>query len=79
MKLADDWKCILKKAWSIKLILAAGFFSGLEAVVQIYSALADLPAWMPRGGFAAIAFIASNGAFVMRLVAQKGMPNGTDE
>lgn len=76
MKLTGNWQAVLKKAWSIRLILAAGFFSGLEAVVQIYSVLADLPAWMPRGGFALVAFIASNGAFVMRLVAQKGLSDG---
>lgn len=73
--LVDDWKCILKKAWSIRLILIAGFFSGIEAAMQILMALGKLPAWIPSGGFAALAFLASNGAFVMRLVAQKDLRN----
>jgi hypothetical protein len=73
MKFVDDWQHVLRKAWSIKFILIAGFFSGLEAVVQIISIFyADaLPDWLPRGAFAVFAFVASNGAFVTRLMAQR--------
>jgi hypothetical protein len=73
MKFVDDWQHILRKAWSIRFILLAGFFSGLEACVQIVSIfyVDALPAWLPRGAFAILAFVASNGAFVTRLLAQR--------
>ena len=72
MKLADDWKRILKRAWSIRLILIAGFFSGLEALVQVITLFIDeLP--VPRGLFAILAFVASNGAFITRLLAQQDL------
>jgi len=72
MKLVDDWKRILKRAWSIRLILLAGFFSGLEALIQVATLfIEELP--IPRGLFAAISFIAANGAFVTRLIAQQNM------
>lgn len=77
--LVQDWRAVIRKAWSIRLILIAGFFSGLEAGVQILSALGKLPAWMPSGAFAALAFVASNGAFVTRLMAQKGLTDGCDK
>lgn len=71
MMLIDDWRAVLRKAWSVKLILAAGVFSGLEALVQIATALDLLGAWMPRGWFALLGFVASNAALVTRLLAQK--------
>lgn len=72
MKLADDWNRVLKRAWSVRLILIAGFFSGLEALVQVVSLFVDQ--WpVPRGAFAILSFVAANGAFVTRLMAQKDM------
>ena len=65
MKLANDWKLIFKKAWSVRLLIVAALLSGVEVVLPF---LSDC---LPRGPFAAASFIAVAGAFVARLVAQK--------
>ncbi len=69
MNLHPDWKSILRRAWSIRLIFIAGFFSGLEV------ALPFLQDFLPvrQGAFGLLSFIAANGAFVFRLIAQKNM------
>lgn len=65
MQLYDNWKEILRKAWSIRLIVLAGVLSAIEVILPFFSN--DIP----RGPFAALSFIAVSGAFVARLVAQK--------
>lgn len=69
MKLIQDWRDILKKAWSIRLILLAGLFSGLEIVMPFLPELFPIP----RGAFAAFSFVATAGAFVTRLLAQQNI------
>lgn len=63
-----DWKEILTKAWSIKLILLAAIFSGLSVFVAKTSAdvLGITPAM-----FATLAALVNAGAFVARILAQK--------
>ena len=70
MKLIDDWKKILKKAWSIRLLVIAGLLSGVEIILPL---LVDS---FPRGLFAALSFVFTAAAFVARIVAQKGFDNG---
>lgn len=65
MKLLTDWKRILKRAWSIRLLILAGVLSGIEVVLPFFSDA------IPRGPFAVLSFLAVAGAFVARLVAQK--------
>jgi hypothetical protein len=67
MMLAPDWKDILKKAWSIRLIMLAGLLSGMELILPLFSE--DLP----RGVFAVMSLLATSGAFVSRLLAQRNM------
>ena len=67
MKLTDNWREILQRAWSIRLIVLAGLLSGVEVLLGIF---ADSPP-IPRGTFAAISGIVTMGAFVARIVAQK--------
>lgn len=69
MKLIPNWKTILKKAWSIRLILIAGLFSGAELVLPMYAGS------LPRGRFAALSLVVTAAALVSRLVAQKGLNN----
>lgn len=71
MRLHPNWRAILRRAWSIRLLGIAGFLSGAEAVVQV---LSDNPP-IPRGTFAVLAFFATGGAFVARLIAQKSLEN----
>ena len=67
VSLVEDWKKVLRKAWSIKFIFIAGFFSGLEFVLPFLDELFH----PPRGLFAIFAFVATNAAFVTRIMAQK--------
>lgn len=68
MKLHPNWKGILRKAWSIKLIILAGFFSGAEFLLPF---LDFLP--IHRGVLGFIGFVIANGAVVTRLLVQKDL------
>ena len=69
MQMRSDWKRILRKAWSIRLLLAAGVLSAVEVALPFFSD------GMPRGLFAALSGLSVGGAFVARLLAQKDMAN----
>jgi hypothetical protein len=38
MRLASDWKRVLRHAWSVRLIVIAGILSGIEAVLPLIDA-----------------------------------------
>ena len=65
MKLTDNWRGILRKAWSIWLMVLAGVLSAVEVVLPLF---ADS---IPRGTFAALSGVTVAAAFVARLVAQQ--------
>lgn len=67
MHLAPNWKDILRKAWSIRLMLLAGLLSGAEVILPMFGD------GLPRGVFAAINFLVVGGAFIARLTAQKDL------
>jgi hypothetical protein len=68
MRLYDDWRRILRKAWSIRFILLAGLLTGCEAVIQITGVQ-----WLPGPEWlrSVVVLVLIGGAFVSRLVAQK--------
>ena len=66
MKLYDNWQEILKKAWSIRFMILAGIFSGIEVILPLFHDS------IPKNIFAALSFIFVALAFVSRLVAQRG-------
>jgi hypothetical protein len=65
MALLPDWRAILRRAWSIRLMLLAAVLSGVEVVLPLFAHL------FPHGTFAALSFLAVAAALVARLVAQK--------
>lgn len=67
MRLIADWKAVLRKAWSVRLIVLAGLLSAAEIVLPMF---ADA---IPRGAFAVLTVLTVAGAFVARIVAQKGL------
>lgn len=67
MTLHNDWRAILRRAWSMRLAALAGVLSGVEAVLPFFSEA------IPRGLFAVLALLASTGAMVARVVAQRNM------
>lgn len=66
MTLVANWRAVVKRAWSIRLIILAGMLSGAEIALPVIDQFVDLP----RGLFAALSFAATAGAFIARLVAQ---------
>jgi hypothetical protein len=69
--LVDDWRRVLRRAWSIRFSLLAAAFTAAEVVVPLFGdVLLDV---MPRGAFVLLAFAASIGATVARIVAQPEM------
>ena len=69
MEILDDWKTILKKAWSIRLMLMAGMLSGIEVVLPLFINT------FPRGVFAVLSILFTGAAFVARIMAQKVFRN----
>lgn len=67
MQLIPDWKEILKKAWSVRLILLAGLLSGVEVVLPMFSSS------IPRGVFSALTFVTVSSALVARVMMQKSL------
>ena len=65
MKLAHDWKRILRRAWSLRLNAIAFVFACAELVLPLF---ADA---FPRHIFAGLSITALAGSFWARLVRQK--------
>ena len=65
--LLDDWRKIARRAWSIRLSIIAAIFTAAEVVVPLFGDV------LPRGAFVLLAFAASIGATVARIVAQPEM------
>ena len=71
IKLIDDWRAVLKRAWSFKFSLLAALLGAVEMVVQFYQ-----PASIRPGVFAGIAGGVSLASALARLVAQQELSGG---
>lgn len=67
MKLISNWRDVLRKAWSLRLMVLAALLSGAEIVLPLFSEA------LPRGLFSLLSFLTVAGAFVARFIAQKGL------
>lgn len=65
MDLIPDWKLVLEKAWSVRLLILAGVLSAAEVILPFFSDV------IPRGLFAAVTFPVVGGALIARVLAQK--------
>jgi hypothetical protein len=65
--LNSDWKQILRKAWSVRLIILAGLFSALEVVVPLFDDA------FPRNTFAVLSGITTAAALIARVMMQRNM------
>ena len=72
-RLLPDWRDILRRAWSIRLMLLAGLLTGCEAVL---SAMGTEWLPVPRWARMVILFGVLGAAFVARLLAQQGADDG---
>lgn len=71
MTFIEDWNRVLRRAWSVRLIVLAAGLSGAEFVLPL---LGD---HMPPGLLALLSAIASSGAFAARFLVQKDLDDGT--
>jgi len=65
MELIPEWRVVLRKAWSVRLMILAGLLTGAEFVLPMFAHA------LPHGIFSALSFFTVSGALVARLVAQK--------
>lgn len=70
MNLAHDWRRIIKKAWSFRLVALAAVLSGGEVVLPLAESA------IPHGVFAAASFVVTAAALVARITAQPKMHEG---
>lgn len=70
MQLVPNWRAVLRRAWSVRLMWLAAVLSGLEVLLPFATFLP-----IPTGLLAAISFVVTVAAMVARLVAQKGLTN----
>jgi hypothetical protein len=68
LQLRDDWLHVLKRAWSIRFIIAAGALGALDGILQ-----ALIGAGVLTVSLAILAFIVNMAAFVARIVVQQDM------
>ena len=66
MNLAPDWKKILKKAWSVRLLVVSALFTAAEVVVPLFYDQ------LPRNMFALLSGVTAAGALIARVTLQKG-------
>ena len=67
MSLLHDWRRIVRRAWSVRLMVLAFALTAAEVILPLYAD--DLP----RGLFAVMSGLAVAGAFIARLVAQRDL------
>ncbi len=72
LRLEEDWKLILRHAWSFKFNALASVAGTVELLVQS-GFLGD---GIPKATFGAIALVSSLIAMYARLLAQKELTNG---
>jgi len=68
LALYDNWRTILRKAWSVKFMVLAALLTGCEAVITV-TGVEWIP--LPAAGRLALLFVVIAAAFVARLVAQR--------
>lgn len=67
MTLISNWKQILVRAWSVRLILLAGIFTVLEAVVPLFQDR------LPPSIFAIMSGLTALAALLARIIAQPSL------
>ncbi len=78
-KLHEDWKHLLRHAWSLRLMALAFVLTCAEVSLPLLQSYMQGVLNIPTGLFAALAGAASAAAMVARLVAQKQfMAKGRD-
>lgn len=67
--LIDNWRRVIRRAWSIRLAILAAVLSGAEVALPLF---VDA---FPRNVFAVASFLVAGAAALARIVAQPGIQN----
>ncbi|MDF1606944.1 hypothetical protein PZ897_02005 [Hoeflea sp. YIM 152468] len=67
MTLLPDWRRVLRRAWSVRLMILAAVLSGAEVALPFLDGLLEIA----PGVFAALSALTTAAAFAARLIAQK--------
>lgn len=67
MKLLPGWKWLIRKTWSIRLVILSAILSGIELILPLF---VDT---IPRNVFAALSMCSAIAAGIARVVAQPKM------
>ena len=67
MKLYDNWKTILKKAWSLRFMERAIFCEVAQQVLPMYTDI------IPRGAFTVLIGLFIAGGYISRIVYQPNL------
>ena len=78
MKLSRNWKQVVRKAWSVRLMLAAGLLTGGEAVINVVGVDWVSP-WLPPWVRLLFILAVIGGATVARVVYQKSVYDAKDD
>ena len=70
MRLIADWRGVLRRAWSFKLIILSGLLSGVDAAMPIIQQSIEPLQIIPSGSFAILAVLTSAAAAIARLLVQ---------
>ncbi|MES0880498.1 hypothetical protein [Roseibium sp. SCP14] len=71
MRLISNWRRVLRRAWSVRLMIFAALLSGAEV------ALPFLGDFIEPGRLALLSALSTAGAFVARILAQRNYRDGT--
>jgi len=66
LRLDADWRYILRRAWSVRLM-------ALAVLLTIAEALLPLVSWLPDLHYSALSIVTIIGAMWARIVAQRGL------
>jgi len=78
-RLIPNWRDVLRRAWSVRLLLWAGALQGLQAALPMLAPLA--PDWLLMRApwvLGVLTFAATAAAFVTRLLAQQSLTGGNN-
>lgn len=65
--LIPNWRGVLRRAWSVRLIVVAALFAGIEVALPFVPQFYPIPA----GVFAALTVVSAIAALASRIIAQK--------
>lgn len=74
MKLIENWRAVLKHAWSVRLLALAGVLSGLEVALPLLNGVLPIPPLT----FAGLSGFCVCAAFIARFVVQEKLSGDRD-